>query len=80
MPLGSEQHRLTEFPTMPDSATSEIMEAESVAASSGTGAAAPAAPGPRGERKPEPPTLLIEPVGRWPGLNLRELWAYRELF
>jgi lipopolysaccharide transport system permease protein len=26
------------------------------------------------------PTMVIEPVGKWPGLNLRELWAYRELF
>ena len=28
----------------------------------------------------EPPTLVIEPAGRWPGLGLRELWAYKELF
>ena len=26
------------------------------------------------------PVLVLEPVGRWPGLNLRELWAYKELF
>ena len=24
--------------------------------------------------------LVIEPVGRWPGLNARELWEYRALF
>ena len=28
----------------------------------------------------EMPILILEPVGRWPGLNWRELWAYRELF
>lgn len=26
------------------------------------------------------PTLVIEPGGRWPRFDLRELWAYRELF
>ena len=26
------------------------------------------------------PELVLEPVGRWPGLNARELWVYRELF
>lgn len=26
------------------------------------------------------PTLVIEPTGRWPKVDLRELWAYRGLF
>lgn len=26
------------------------------------------------------PTLVIEPAGRWPRIDLRELWAYRGLF
>lgn len=26
------------------------------------------------------PTLVIEPAGRWPTIDLRELWAYRGLF
>jgi lipopolysaccharide transport system permease protein len=31
-------------------------------------------------RRADTPTLVIEPVGRWPGLDMSELWAYRELF
>ena len=41
--------------------------------------AAPLAPRPAAPHA-EPPTLVIEPAGRWPGLGLRELWAYRGLF
>jgi lipopolysaccharide transport system permease protein len=26
------------------------------------------------------PELVIEPIGRWPGINARELWSYRGLF
>jgi lipopolysaccharide transport system permease protein len=29
--------------------------------------------------RPAPPTLVIEPVKKWPGVNWAELWAYREL-
>ncbi|HEX5436696.1 MAG TPA: ABC transporter permease [Gemmatimonadaceae bacterium] len=35
---------------------------------------------PRSERHEPAPTLVIQPAGRWPTINLRELWAYRELF
>jgi len=28
----------------------------------------------------EIPTLILEPTGRWPKIDLRELWAYRGLF
>lgn len=31
-------------------------------------------------QRPEPPTLVIEPIGRWAGIDWKELWAYRELF
>jgi lipopolysaccharide transport system permease protein len=54
--------------------TTSVADAEAPMAVSATPAAAPVTP------RPETPTLVIEPVGRWPGLNLRELWAYRELF
>lgn len=30
--------------------------------------------------RPEPPTLVIEPIGRWSSIDWKELWAYRELF
>ncbi|MCC2667555.1 MAG: Polysaccharide transporter permease protein [Armatimonadetes bacterium] len=41
----------------------------------------PALPAALAGRAPSPlPVLEIEPAGSWPGLNLRELWAYRGLF
>ncbi len=31
-------------------------------------------------REREEPTVIIEPSGPWPRIDLRELWAYRDLF
>ena len=31
-------------------------------------------------REREEPTVIIEPSGPWPRIDLRELWAYRNLF
>ena len=64
---------------MSNSSTGGIIDSDAPAIDAGL-APMPSAPAPIGERKPEPPTLVIEPAGKWPGLNLRELWAYRELF
>ena len=63
---------------MPNSTTPELAERDAAvpAAIAHAGATTLPASAPRAE----PPTLVIEPIGRWPGLNLRELWAYRELF
>jgi lipopolysaccharide transport system permease protein len=41
-------------------------------------AAAPAAE-PAGHALPDEPLIRIRPSGRWAALNLRDLWAYREL-
>lgn len=35
---------------------------------------------PRHAERAGVPTLVIEPAGRWPRIDLRELWAYRGLF
>lgn len=35
---------------------------------------------PRPAERASAPTLVIEPAGRWPRIDLRELWAYRGLF
>lgn len=35
---------------------------------------------PRQAERASAPTLVIEPAGRWPRIDLRELWAYRGLF
>jgi lipopolysaccharide transport system permease protein len=35
---------------------------------------------PRQAERASAPTLVIEPTGRWPRIDLRELWAYRGLF
>jgi lipopolysaccharide transport system permease protein len=35
---------------------------------------------PRSARHDAAPVLVIEPSGRWPRINLREIWAHRELF
>ena len=35
---------------------------------------------PRQPERESAPTLVIEPAGRWPRIDLRELWAYRGLF
>jgi lipopolysaccharide transport system permease protein len=35
---------------------------------------------PRQAERASVPTLVIEPTGRWPRIDLRELWAYRGLF
>lgn len=44
-------------------------------------AAAPASRFPSSEPGPgAPPVLLIQPEGRWPRVDVRELWAYRGLF
>lgn len=37
-------------------------------------------PGPASHRLPDKPIVLIETAGRWPSLNLRDLWEYREVF
>src|SRR5687767_9125473 len=39
-----------------------------------------AGPGERPGLDAAPPTLVIEPSGRWPRIDLAELWAYRGLF
>ncbi|HWK88592.1 MAG TPA: ABC transporter permease, partial [Longimicrobium sp.] len=35
---------------------------------------------PRPAERASAPMLVIEPAGRWPRIDLRELWAYRGLF
>ena len=62
---------------MTNGTTTGVVESEAAGLAAGATPAAP--PRARGLHR-EPPTLVIEPVGTWPGLNLRELWAYRELF
>ena len=37
-------------------------------------------PGKENEPKAAYPTLVIEPGGRWPRVDVGELWAYRGLF
>lgn len=44
------------------------------------GSRAVAAPPEVREEPVAAPTLVIEPAGRWPKVDLRELWAYRGLF
>jgi lipopolysaccharide transport system permease protein len=62
-----------------NSSSSGLLDSDAHAIEAGAGPAA-SAPTVADERRADTPTLVIEPVGRWPGLNLPELWAYRELF
>lgn len=63
---------------MSDSSNTGVVAGDALLAAERVAHAAP--PAASEGRRPEPHTLVIEPVGKWPGIDFHELWAYRGLF